>query len=259
MIETMYAAPGRRPGGAAGRRAAAHLRRRLSASAATATTLIVMVNPEFVERDGMQLEEEGCLSVPGFNATVARPSRAVVKGLDRHGSRADDRRHRPAGARLPARDGSPRRHAVRRSPARHQARSDRPEDPEAEARRQMVTHAARCASCSSARRSSRCRRSTRCSSSRQHRSSARRRRSPIGRGAAASSVAPTPIRQLRARARHPGAAAGTAERRGVPASRLRALAPDLGVVAAYGRILPDALLAIPRLGMINVHASLLPR
>jgi peptide deformylase len=33
----------------------------------------------------MQLEEEGCLSVPGFNATVVRPSRAVVKGLDRHG------------------------------------------------------------------------------------------------------------------------------------------------------------------------------
>jgi methionyl-tRNA formyltransferase len=39
---------------------------------------------------------------------------------------------------------------------------------------------------------------------------------------------------------------------------IRALAPDLGVVAAYGRILPDALLEIPRLGMINVHASLLP-
>jgi methionyl-tRNA formyltransferase len=37
-----------------------------------------------------------------------------------------------------------------------------------------------------------------------------------------------------------------------------ALQPDLGVVAAYGRILPDALLGIPRLGMINVHASLLP-
>ncbi|MCY4601509.1 MAG: methionyl-tRNA formyltransferase [Acidobacteria bacterium] len=37
------------------------------------------------------------------------------------------------------------------------------------------------------------------------------------------------------------------------------LAPDLGVVAAYGRMLPDALLALPRLGMINVHASLLPK
>ena len=45
--------------------------------------LIVMVNPEFVAREGMQLEEEGCLSVPGFNATVVRPSRAVVRGLDR--------------------------------------------------------------------------------------------------------------------------------------------------------------------------------
>jgi methionyl-tRNA formyltransferase len=41
-------------------------------------------------------------------------------------------------------------------------------------------------------------------------------------------------------------------------ARLRVLQPDLGVVAAYGRILTDALLAIPRLGMINVHASLLP-
>jgi methionyl-tRNA formyltransferase len=33
---------------------------------------------------------------------------------------------------------------------------------------------------------------------------------------------------------------------------------DLGVVAAYGRILPESLLRLPRLGMINVHASLLP-
>jgi peptide deformylase len=45
--------------------------------------LFVMINPEILERDGMQLEEEGCLSVPGFNATVARPRRLVVRGLDR--------------------------------------------------------------------------------------------------------------------------------------------------------------------------------
>ena len=37
------------------------------------------------------------------------------------------------------------------------------------------------------------------------------------------------------------------------------LAPDLGVVAAYGKLLPAAVLAGPRLGLINVHASLLPR
>jgi len=31
------------------------------------------------------LEDEGCLSVPGFNATVARPARVVVRAFDRHG------------------------------------------------------------------------------------------------------------------------------------------------------------------------------
>ena len=41
--------------------------------------------------------------------------------------------------------------------------------------------------------------------------------------------------------------------------RLAALSPDLGVVAAYGKLLPEALLRIPPLGLINVHASLLPR
>jgi methionyl-tRNA formyltransferase len=39
---------------------------------------------------------------------------------------------------------------------------------------------------------------------------------------------------------------------------LAALDADLGVVAAYGKILPAWLLALPRLGLINVHASLLP-
>lgn len=38
-----------------------------------------------------------------------------------------------------------------------------------------------------------------------------------------------------------------------------ALRADLGVVAAYGKILPETVIQTPRLGMINVHASLLPR
>jgi len=41
--------------------------------------------------------------------------------------------------------------------------------------------------------------------------------------------------------------------------QIRELRADLGVVVAFGRILPDSLLAIPRLGMVNVHASVLPR
>ena len=40
---------------------------------------------------------------------------------------------------------------------------------------------------------------------------------------------------------------------------LTAFRPDLGVVSAYGKILPEAVLAAPRLGLINVHASLLPK
>ncbi len=43
------------------------------------------------------------------------------------------------------------------------------------------------------------------------------------------------------------------------AEELRGAGLDLAVVAAYGRILPAHVLAAPRLGMINVHASLLPR
>jgi methionyl-tRNA formyltransferase len=42
-------------------------------------------------------------------------------------------------------------------------------------------------------------------------------------------------------------------------ARLAALAPDVVVVAAYGLLLPPAALAVPRLGCINIHASLLPR
>jgi peptide deformylase len=47
--------------------------------------LLVLVNPEFERREGMQLEEEGCLSVPGFHATVARPASVRVRGLGRTG------------------------------------------------------------------------------------------------------------------------------------------------------------------------------
>ena len=84
MIETMYAAPGI---GLAAPQVGAPLRLfvvDLSLGRDPAD-LIVMVNPEFVEREGTQIEEEGCLSVPGFEATVVRPTRAVVRGLDRAG------------------------------------------------------------------------------------------------------------------------------------------------------------------------------
>ena len=84
MIETMYAAPGV---GLAAPQVDVPLRLFVVdvSVGRSAADLMVFVNPEFVERDGMQLEEEGCLSVPGFTATVARPARAVLRGQDRAG------------------------------------------------------------------------------------------------------------------------------------------------------------------------------
>jgi peptide deformylase len=84
MIETMYAAPGI---GLAATQIGVPLRVFVVdiSVGRNAADLIVMVNPTFVARDGTQLEEEGCLSAPGFNATVLRPKHVVVKGLTRHG------------------------------------------------------------------------------------------------------------------------------------------------------------------------------
>ena len=48
--------------------------------------LIKLVNPEFVAREGEQRHEEGCLSVPGFGGSPARPARVTVKGLDPEGN-----------------------------------------------------------------------------------------------------------------------------------------------------------------------------
>ena len=41
--------------------------------------------------------------------------------------------------------------------------------------------------------------------------------------------------------------------------KLRVHEPEIGVVAAYGKLIPEELLALPRWGMVNVHASLLPK
>ena len=93
MIETMYAAPGI---GLAAPQIGVPLRIFVVdiSVGRDPKALLVLVNPDFVEREGMQLEEEGCLSVPGFNATVVRPTRAVMKALDRSGR---EQRHEATG------------------------------------------------------------------------------------------------------------------------------------------------------------------
>jgi peptide deformylase len=85
MVATMYAAPGV---GLAAPQIGVSLRIIVVdvTVGQRAGSLMTFINPEFVSRDGMQLEEEGCLSVPGFTATVARPARVTVKGLNRDGA-----------------------------------------------------------------------------------------------------------------------------------------------------------------------------
>ena len=84
MVDTMYAAPGI---GLAAPQIGVSLRLCVIdlSVGRRGGELLVLANPEFVSREGLQLEEEGCLSVPGFDATVARPAKAVVRARDRKG------------------------------------------------------------------------------------------------------------------------------------------------------------------------------
>jgi peptide deformylase len=52
----------------------------------TAGELHVFINPEFVEKKGEILEEEGCLSIPDFVEMVSRPEITTVRYQDRHGA-----------------------------------------------------------------------------------------------------------------------------------------------------------------------------
>ena len=78
---------------------------------------------------------------------------------------------------------------------------------------------------------------------------------PAGRG---RKLTPSPIKELALaqgiEVRQPLSLKGEAE-----VAALAALQPDLMVVVAYGLLLPRGVLEVPRLGCINVHASLLPR
>ncbi|MBD9483324.1 methionyl-tRNA formyltransferase [Pseudomonas sp. PDM14] len=78
---------------------------------------------------------------------------------------------------------------------------------------------------------------------------------PAGRG---QKLTPSPVKQLALAHDIPVLQPPTL-RAAEAQAELAALAPDLMVVVAYGLILPQVVLDIPRLGCINSHASLLPR
>ena len=79
---------------------------------------------------------------------------------------------------------------------------------------------------------------------------------PVGRHQ--NKLQPTPVKSCAAAHGLP-VFQPTKLRDGTALAQLRELAPELVVVAAYGRILPDDILALPPMGCINVHSSLLPK
>lgn len=82
MFETMYAAPGI---GLAATQVNVHKRVIVIDVSETRDQPLVLINPEILERQGLEEMEEGCLSVPGIYDKVTRAERVRVRTLDRDG------------------------------------------------------------------------------------------------------------------------------------------------------------------------------
>lgn len=82
MAETMYAAPGI---GLAATQVNQHIQLLIIDISETKDQLQVFINPKIVEKDGEQVYEEGCLSVPGIYDNVTRAEKIVVEAMNEKG------------------------------------------------------------------------------------------------------------------------------------------------------------------------------
>ncbi|HWM27881.1 MAG TPA: peptide deformylase [Woeseiaceae bacterium] len=82
MFETMYAAPGI---GLAATQVDVHQRLLVADVSTERNAPQVLINPEILEKDGVAITEEGCLSVPGYYEEVERANHVRVRFLDREG------------------------------------------------------------------------------------------------------------------------------------------------------------------------------
>jgi len=85
MAETMYKAPGV---GLAAPQVGINLRViviDISARQEDSPGLIELINPVIISSEGVQIAEEGCLSIPGFSSEVKRKAKVKVQGVDRKG------------------------------------------------------------------------------------------------------------------------------------------------------------------------------
>src|SRR5688572_29288538 len=85
MIETMHAAPG--VGLAANQIGVTRQVAVVDLSAGEKPGgVLVLINPRIIENSGSYVEDEGCLSLPGFTERVTRPSRCVIEAMDLDGT-----------------------------------------------------------------------------------------------------------------------------------------------------------------------------
>jgi len=82
MLETMYAAPGI---GLAATQVNVHKQLLVLDVSDEKNQPLVVINPTITAREGAQVYQEGCLSVPGIFADVERADRITLEALDRHG------------------------------------------------------------------------------------------------------------------------------------------------------------------------------
>jgi len=82
MFETMYAAPGI---GLAATQVDVHKRLLITDVTPDKSEPHVLINPEILEKDGVLVSDEGCLSVPGYYEEVERAEHIRVRFLDKHG------------------------------------------------------------------------------------------------------------------------------------------------------------------------------
>ena len=82
MAETMYAAPGI---GLAATQVDRHIQLLIIDTSETKDQLQVFINPKILEKDGEQVYEEGCLSVPGVYESVTRAEKILVEAINKEG------------------------------------------------------------------------------------------------------------------------------------------------------------------------------
>ena len=148
MTETMYAAPGV---GLAATQVDVHKQIIVIDVSEDRSDLRVFVNPEITRREGVAVNQEGCLSVPGIYDNVERAESVTVTALDRNGARFTLNASGLLADLHPARDGPPARQGLRRATCRSSSRTASARSSRSASARPPDSAARPCASSSRAR------------------------------------------------------------------------------------------------------------